>query len=338
MQRKRAEEAEAIRREEEKQRQEEMRLAEEHREMEKLAQIERDLELEMKRKREEEEALRREEEKQRQAEEERHREEMRLAEERNEIERQKRIFEEKMLEEERVLQKKLEEEEEMLRQAEEERVHIEALKLEEEKQRKQREDKHLEDEKLQREMEAREKALREAKEKEQKEKEEREHLRIKAERQSKSHDIKCSNCGNQPIIGARYKCANCDSYDICEACEENSVHRNDHVFLKIYEPWKQNFKFVLPNFYQYQEPSAHPSIPTVLPFGYQTGNEPSKTYAEVLVAKPAPKQLFTGAPYKFAAQLTAIQEIFPDSSVDYIKSLLEKHKGNSDLVMNDMIV
>jgi len=161
---------------------------------------------------------------------------------------------------------------------------------------------------------------------------------------AKNHDIKCEDC-KQPVIGVRFKCANCESYDICEACEAKNVHRNDHVFLKIVVPWKQNFKFVLPNFYQYQDSTSalNPSIPIVLPVGYQTVktpvNEPTKTYADVLNLKPAPKQqLFTGSPYKYAKELEAIKDIFgPESNVDYIKSLLEKHKGSQDAVITEML-
>ncbi|KAJ1934084.1 hypothetical protein EC988_008916, partial [Linderina pennispora] len=45
----------------------------------------------------------------------------------------------------------------------------------------------------------------------------------------------CNNCSEVPIRGARYKCAQCADYDLCEACEAHDVHRH-HVLLKIAVP------------------------------------------------------------------------------------------------------
>ncbi|CAH1788980.1 unnamed protein product [Owenia fusiformis] len=48
--------------------------------------------------------------------------------------------------------------------------------------------------------------------------------------------IICDNC-DQTIVGARYKCGNCEDYDLCEQCEAKDVlHDPDHVFLKIRRP------------------------------------------------------------------------------------------------------
>ncbi|KAJ2221467.1 hypothetical protein GGH19_001992 [Coemansia sp. RSA 1807] len=45
----------------------------------------------------------------------------------------------------------------------------------------------------------------------------------------------CNSCQETPIRGIRYKCAQCATVDICEACEANDVHRH-HVMLRISVP------------------------------------------------------------------------------------------------------
>ena len=48
--------------------------------------------------------------------------------------------------------------------------------------------------------------------------------------------IKCSNCGMENIVGIRYKCTVCLNYNLCEICEANIDHDEDHVLLKIRDP------------------------------------------------------------------------------------------------------
>ena len=48
--------------------------------------------------------------------------------------------------------------------------------------------------------------------------------------------ISCSNCGMKEIIGVRYKCTTCPNFNLCENCEENIDHDDNHVLLKIKEP------------------------------------------------------------------------------------------------------
>ncbi|ORZ20836.1 hypothetical protein BCR41DRAFT_369458 [Lobosporangium transversale] len=48
--------------------------------------------------------------------------------------------------------------------------------------------------------------------------------------------ITCNSCRTVPIRGLRYKCANCQDYDLCEGCEAAEVHIRSHVFMKIRIP------------------------------------------------------------------------------------------------------
>ena len=49
--------------------------------------------------------------------------------------------------------------------------------------------------------------------------------------------IRCQKCFSEPIIGIRYKCTECDDYNLCEKCEEENskenFHNNEHVFIKL---------------------------------------------------------------------------------------------------------
>jgi len=62
--------------------------------------------------------------------------------------------------------------------------------------------------------------------------------------------VTCDGCGQSPIIGVRYKCANCGNFDLCSACEAKGVHDKDHVFVKIPRPTSHHwFRPILPNVY-----------------------------------------------------------------------------------------
>jgi next-to-BRCA1 protein 1 len=47
-------------------------------------------------------------------------------------------------------------------------------------------------------------------------------------------NVACDGCGVHPIIGIRYKCCVCKSFDFCEICEERHTH--EHPFIKITRP------------------------------------------------------------------------------------------------------
>ena len=40
--------------------------------------------------------------------------------------------------------------------------------------------------------------------------------------------IKCEKCFKEPIIGYRYKCIQCDNYNLCQDCEEKNAINEDH--------------------------------------------------------------------------------------------------------------
>ncbi|KAI9712148.1 MAG: hypothetical protein M1812_006986 [Candelaria pacifica] len=48
--------------------------------------------------------------------------------------------------------------------------------------------------------------------------------------------VTCNSCGNMPIRGIRYRCANCIDYDLCETCEAMQIHHKTHLFYKVRIP------------------------------------------------------------------------------------------------------
>ena len=48
--------------------------------------------------------------------------------------------------------------------------------------------------------------------------------------------VTCNACNTHPIKGIRYRCANCNDYDLCEQCEIMQVHLPTHLFYKIKIP------------------------------------------------------------------------------------------------------
>lgn len=64
-------------------------------------------------------------------------------------------------------------------------------------------------------------------------------LCIPAKNEAVIHDgYRCDVCNASPIMGIRYKCLDCDSYDLCEACKEGpcGVHDTSHKMLCILGP------------------------------------------------------------------------------------------------------
>eukprot|EP01112_Ceratiomyxa_fruticulosa_P022929 TRINITY_DN855_c0_g2_i1.p1 TRINITY_DN855_c0_g2~~TRINITY_DN855_c0_g2_i1.p1 ORF type:complete len:516 (-),score=153.67 TRINITY_DN855_c0_g2_i1:146-1693(-) len=49
-------------------------------------------------------------------------------------------------------------------------------------------------------------------------------------------NVQCDVCGQNPIVGARYKCTVCHNFDLCGSCEGKKVHNPEHTLLKISVP------------------------------------------------------------------------------------------------------
>ena len=61
-----------------------------------------------------------------------------------------------------------------------------------------------------------------------------------AEGHGKIHKgIICDGC-NGPVKGTRYKCMECDDFDLCALCEEKGAHQ-DHDMMKITKPNRTPF-------------------------------------------------------------------------------------------------
>jgi len=62
------------------------------------------------------------------------------------------------------------------------------------------------------------------------------------------HGLSCQHC-QSPLVGIRYKCINCQNFNLCESCEESRAHLPQHLFVKIREPLPRENSWTLPNFY-----------------------------------------------------------------------------------------
>lgn len=50
------------------------------------------------------------------------------------------------------------------------------------------------------------------------------------------YGVKCDGCGMKPIQGTRFKCAVCDDFDYCDACESSNANVHQHPFICIRNP------------------------------------------------------------------------------------------------------
>ena len=58
-----------------------------------------------------------------------------------------------------------------------------------------------------------------------------------AERDSIIHrGITCNSCSSSPVKGIRFKCLNCEDYDICSQCLVHDTHDSNHIFGRIVVP------------------------------------------------------------------------------------------------------
>ena len=47
------------------------------------------------------------------------------------------------------------------------------------------------------------------------------------------HGIQCNACQKYPIVGIRYNCIQCKSFNLCEACEKKFGEKHGHALLKL---------------------------------------------------------------------------------------------------------
>ena len=57
-------------------------------------------------------------------------------------------------------------------------------------------------------------------------------------------NVICHNCLKSNFSGARYICCECENFNLCQNCKENSniVHNKEHAFVKINKPAKLDIK------------------------------------------------------------------------------------------------
>ncbi|KAL9962406.1 hypothetical protein ACROYT_G031507 [Oculina patagonica] len=48
--------------------------------------------------------------------------------------------------------------------------------------------------------------------------------------------ITCDGCRQNPLVGTRWKCADCHDYDLCSTCYMSDVHDKQHAFLRFDQP------------------------------------------------------------------------------------------------------
>ena len=59
----------------------------------------------------------------------------------------------------------------------------------------------------------------------------------------KHNGVSCDNCGMKDIIGVRYKCIQCENYNLCQNCEIKNCHDINHIFIKIKMPLYDEKRF-----------------------------------------------------------------------------------------------
>ena len=57
-------------------------------------------------------------------------------------------------------------------------------------------------------------------------------------------NVVCHNCLTSDFTGCRYICCECDNFNLCQNCKENSniIHNKEHAFVKINKPAKIDIK------------------------------------------------------------------------------------------------
>ena len=53
-------------------------------------------------------------------------------------------------------------------------------------------------------------------------------------------NVRCEECGLDPMVGWRYMCTICDDYNLCENCEQGNAIKHGHPFIKVTYPSLMN--------------------------------------------------------------------------------------------------
>ena len=56
--------------------------------------------------------------------------------------------------------------------------------------------------------------------------------------------IKCLICQEENIKGIRYKCSQCEDFNICNNCEKKNSHKPSHILIKIRKPLKEEKELI----------------------------------------------------------------------------------------------
>lgn len=46
------------------------------------------------------------------------------------------------------------------------------------------------------------------------------------------NEVMCDGCKQNPLLGARWKCKDCNDYDLCSYCYNNNIHDLKHNFIR----------------------------------------------------------------------------------------------------------
>jgi Zinc finger, ZZ type len=102
-----------------------------------------------------------------------------------------------------------------------------------------------------------------------------------------THDeVNCENCGKKPVVGNLYKCANCEDYNLCEQCFNQSQysHFSYHVFMKFQRPLKVQEKNPT-TLLQVLDPRLYPASLSQLTAAQLNELSPQKKKDEYLAAE-----------------------------------------------------
>ena len=69
--------------------------------------------------------------------------------------------------------------------------------------------------------------------------------------------ITCNGCGTSPLKGIRYRCSNCNDFDLCENCESQQIHQKNHIFFKVRIPSPYVRNQTLDVMYPAKYPASH---------------------------------------------------------------------------------